>query len=245
MWFVKVNKDSCDIHKIQAGLPVLMWALHPVGEHDDKPHYHFLLDFKYKRAVTFNPKIRTLLLEPKTTSLKSSPCDENWPADPHSLDKLVAYMIRFSYCQDVWPNAVYWVNPETGIDVEKIPRRPLKPKEMAKYEKLRSLSGAPKTPPLVHEIPTPKKTRKPTQRDLIQHVWDDVQLNTDSGIVDSTDRTAMIKYVYQCFSLKLRSEKLKYDKYQLIQMMNPILCEFADGYNDSLKSSIVTHFLNV
>jgi len=223
----------------------MMWALHPVGEYDDKPHYHFLLDWKYKRADTFNPKIRTLLLEPKTTSLKSSPCQENWPADPHSLDTLIAYMIRFSFYQDVWPHAVYWVNPELGIDVESIPRRLLKPLEMAKYVKLRSLSGAPKTPPLAQQISIVKKTRKPTQRDLIQHVWDEVQLNTDSGIVDSADRSAMIKFVYQLFSLKLRSEKLKYDKYQLIQMMNPILCEFADGYNDSLKSSIVTHFLNI
>jgi len=241
MWFVKVNKDSCDIEKIVAGLPVLMWALHPIGR-KDVPHYHFLLEYDYKRADTFNKKIRDLLLEPKTTSLKSSPCNENWPQDPSSLDKLIAYMKRFTNYQNVWPDAQYWIKPDTLTDV---PAGFLKPYEMKKYLDLMRQQNHTKTPPLPQPETILKKVRKPTQRDLISHVWDIVQINLDNEHLDSNDRSAMVKFVYQQFSIKLRVEKLKYDKYQLIQMMNPILCEFANGYDDSLKSSIVTHFLNV
>jgi len=247
MWFVKVNSSDCDIEKITAELPVLMWAYHPIGKvpKTSKPHYHFILDMKYKRSDDLNKKIRPWLKEPKTTSLKSTPCKENWPQDPSSLDTIIAYMKRFTKYQDVWPEAVFWTNPNSEPLLNNVAPQFLKPPEYQEYLRLKVLKNPVKTPPLVEEITIQKSKKKPSQRDLIQHVWDEVQQNLDSQLLDSNDRSAMIKFTYQSFSRKLRNEKLKYDKYQLIQMMNPILCEFADGYNDTLQAAILNHFHNV
>ena len=242
MWFVVVSASACDIDKLVAGLPVLMWAYHPCGEHSDNPHYHFLLDWNYARADYFNPKIRILLLEPKTTSLKSSPCRENWPQDPSSLNKVVAYMKRFTTYTDVWEKATYWINPQVSTPITDVPPGFLKPLEMKKYLALKVQDTHLKTPPLVHVDYTTKVKRKPTQRDLIGHVWDIVQ---EKDGFDEMTRADQVRFVYNQFSSKLRIEKLKYDKYALIQMMNPILCEFVNGYNDSLKESVVGHFLSI
>lgn len=200
---------------------------------------------KYKRSDDLNKKIRPWLIEPKTKSLASTPCEENWPLDPSSLDKILAYMKRFTNYIDVWPEALFWTNPDTEPSLNDVAPQFLKPVEYTEYLRLKALKFPGKTPPLPLIDETQKTKRKPSQRDLIQHVWDEVQQNLDSEKLDSNDRTAMIKFVYQSFSRKLRSEKLKYDKYQLIQMMNPILCEFADGYNDQLQHAILTHFYNV
>lgn len=251
MWFVKVNSDACDIEKLAEGLPVLMWAYHPIGK-EAVPHYHFLLDYKYKRADSFNKNIRALLLNPQTRSLKSTLCDENYPEDPHSLDTVIAYMKRFINYTDVWEKATYYISP----DLPDVAPGFLKPHEMKQYLLLKSLQGHLKTPPMTQEIVpqgppltelkyTVKIARKPTQRDLIQHVWDNVQLNIDSGYINKESKKALATFVYKNLTLKLRTEKLKYDKYQLIQMMTPIMCEFSDEYNTDLERTIVHHFLSL
>ena len=198
---------------------------------------------KYKRSDDLNPKIRPWLLEPKTKSLASTPCKEDWPNDPQSLDTILAYMKRFTKYTEVWPEALFWTNPDSEPLLNNVVPQFLKPPEYTEYLRLKALKCPSKTPPLATTEHATKTNRKPSQRDLIQHVWDEVQLNLDSGKIDPEKRQSFAKFVYRLLTLKLRVEKLKYDRYSLIQMMNPIMCEFCKNYDDSLENSVCNYFL--
>jgi len=247
MWFVKVNQIDCDVAKIQDAkeLKCAAWAMHPIGKRDI-PHYHFILDLSYKDAESVNKRVRALLLNPKTTSLKSTPLLIIKPLDPHPYQPIIEYMKRFMTCKDVWPDVAFWIN------TDRIPDYPpgfLKGKiEQDKYNKLKfpkiseSQNTPLQTPPLLPKIITIKPPKKPTQRDIIAGLWDEIQQNIDSGFLNQGDRVQMTKFIFRAFVQKCRKEKLKFDRYQIIQYMNPLMCEFTNGYEDDLQNQVVEHF---
>jgi len=243
MWFVKVNQIDCDVTKIQEAkeLKCAAWALHPIGKRDI-PHYHFVLDLSYKRADSFNEKIRALLLNPKTTSLKSTLVPQKDTTVSHPYQDLIAYLKRFMPCKDVWPTVAYWINEDRIPDYE-----PgfLRKEEKEKYMKLKFppvQNDSPQTTTLLPQIITIKPPKKPTQRDIISDIWNDVQTSIDTGFLDQGDRQQMTKFIFRLFVAKMRREKLKFDRYQIIQYMNPIMCEFTKGYEDDLQNQVVEHF---
>lgn len=246
MWFVKVNQIDCDVTKIQEGkgLKCAAWALHPIGKRDI-PHYHFILDLTFKDSETVNKRVRELLLNPKTTSLKSTPVPNIDPQRPHPYQEIIAYMKRFIPCKDVWETVAYWVNEDRIPDYE-----PgfLRKEENEKYMKLKFppvQNTSPQTTTLLPQIITvkPDKTpRKPTQRDIISDIWTDIQTSIDTGFLDQDNRQQMTKFIFRLFVAKMRREKLKFDRYQIIQYMNPLMCEFTRGYEDDLQNQVVEHF---
>jgi len=246
MWFVKVNKIDCNIIAIQesSALKCIAWAMHPIGRRDI-PHYHFILDLVYKDSETVNKKVRALLLNPLTTSLKSTLLLKIDHSSAHPLQPTIEYMKRFMPCKDVWQTVEYWV------DTLKVPDYPagfLCREEKEKYNAaklLLSQNNSPQTTTLLPQIITVKPPKKPTQRDIIGSLWEEIQSNIDSGYLDQDDRNMMCKFIFRRFVLKCRQEKLKFDRYQIIQYMNPLMCEFTKGYEDDLQDQVLAHFCNV